>query len=73
MSRQLDPATFARSIILESADIPADMTIAEWRRMRNAQAPRPSRRRKRRSRSAVPTATSRMVTVPSALRVGRSS
>jgi hypothetical protein len=73
MPSQLDPATFAQSIILESADIPAEMTIAEWRRLRNAQAPRVSRRRRRRSRVAVPTATSRMITVPSALRVGRSS
>ena len=73
MSSQLDPATFARSIIVESADIPVDMTIAEWRRLRDAQAPRTNRRNKRRSRSAEPTATSRMITVPSALRVGRSS
>jgi hypothetical protein len=73
MSSQLDPATFARAIIVESADIPVDMTIAEWRRLRNAQAPRANRRKRRRSRSAVPTATNRKVTVPSALRVGRSS
>jgi hypothetical protein len=73
MSSQLDPATFARAIIVESADIPVDMTIAEWRRLRNAQAPRANRRNRRRSRSAVPTATNRKVTVPSALRVGRSS
>jgi len=71
MSIQLDPATFARAIIVESADIPADMTIAEWRRLRKVQPA--NRRRNRRMRSAVPTATSRSVTVPSALRVGRSS
>ena len=71
MSRKLDPATFAKAIIVESADIPADMTIAEWRRQRSAQ--RANRRSQRRNRSAAPTATKRMVTVPSALRVGRSS
>jgi hypothetical protein len=73
MSSHLDPSSFAQSIIVVSADIPADMTIAEWRRRRNAQAPRTSRRTSRRSRSAGPTATRRMITVPSALRVGRSS
>jgi hypothetical protein len=70
MSQPLDPATFARAIIVESADIPGDMTIAEWRRLRGAQA---NRRKKRRSRSTEPTAISRKLTVPSALRVGRSS
>ena len=73
MSSRLDPTSFAQSIIVESADIPVDMTIAEWRRQRNAQAPRTSRRKSRRSRSAEPTATTRRITVPSALRVGRSS
>lgn len=73
MSSQLDPATFARAIIVESADIPAGMTIAEWRRLRTVQAPRANRRSARRSRSTVPTATKRMITVPSALRVGSSS
>jgi hypothetical protein len=34
MPSQLDPASFARSIIVESADIPEGMTIAEWRRAR---------------------------------------
>ena len=58
-------------VVRIESTIPEDMTIAEWRRMRNAQPA--NRRRKRRSRSAVPTATSRSVTVPSALRVGRSS
>ena len=45
MSIQLDPATFARAIIVESADIPDGMTIAEWRRQRSAQAPRANRRK----------------------------
>jgi hypothetical protein len=50
MSKRLDPALFARAIMLESAEIPADMTIAEWRRARQAPvcAPRGSRRRRRR-------------------------
>ena len=34
MPKRLDPALFARAIMLESAEIPADMTIAEWRRAR---------------------------------------
>jgi hypothetical protein len=32
----LDPATFANSILVEACDIPADMTIGEWRRGRRA-------------------------------------
>jgi hypothetical protein len=32
MATHLDPATFARAIMLEAADIPADMTIAQWRK-----------------------------------------
>jgi hypothetical protein len=31
MSIRLDPASFSKAIILEAADIPADMTIAQWR------------------------------------------
>ena len=34
MSSKLDPASFARAIIVESADIPEHMTIAEWRKAR---------------------------------------
>jgi hypothetical protein len=36
MSTRLDPATFAKAIILESADIPAHMTIAQWREHKRA-------------------------------------
>jgi hypothetical protein len=32
MTARLDPATFAKAVMLESADIPPDMTLAEWRR-----------------------------------------
>jgi hypothetical protein len=47
MATHLDPATFAQSIMIEAADIPADMTIAQWRESR-----RRSGRRWRRTRSA---------------------
>jgi hypothetical protein len=36
VSRQLDPTTFAKAIILEAADIPAHMTIAQWRASKRA-------------------------------------
>ena len=32
MSTRLDPASFAMSVLLESSDIPPDMTLAQWRR-----------------------------------------
>ena len=74
MPSPLDPATFAQAIILESADIPADMTIAQWReRRRLDQAPRASRRTRRRSRSSGLTATARRTIVPSGVRLGMSS
>jgi hypothetical protein len=38
MPKQLDPAGFARAILLEAADIPADMTIAQWRQQKRAAA-----------------------------------
>lgn len=44
MPSKLDPASFARSIIVESADIPEHMTIAEWRKARVT-----ARKRRRRS------------------------
>jgi hypothetical protein len=47
MSTHLDPADFARAIVLESADIPANMTIAQWRALKQAAAP--SERRGRRA------------------------
>jgi hypothetical protein len=56
MPSQLDPAAFARSIIVESADIPEGMTIAEWRRARAAVRPVDRRRRvaRRRTRRNAP-------------------
>ena len=36
MPTPLDPARFARAIVLESAEIPHDMTIAQWRAHRQA-------------------------------------
>jgi hypothetical protein len=36
MSTFPDPARFARAIVLESAEIPHDMTIAQWRRAKQA-------------------------------------
>jgi hypothetical protein len=54
MATPLDPTTFAKAIMLEAADIPPHMTIAQWREHRRAeQRPRrrPAvRRRRRRSR-----------------------
>ena len=47
MIARLDPALFAQAILVESADIPTDMTLAQWRRERRAAA-RMSRRRRRR-------------------------
>jgi hypothetical protein len=47
MTPRLDPASFAQAVLLDSADIPADMTLAQWRRERWA-ASRMSRRRRRR-------------------------
>jgi hypothetical protein len=34
MATRLDPATFAKAIMLEAADIPPQMTIAQWREHR---------------------------------------
>jgi len=45
MPSQLDPARFARSIIVESADIPEGMTIAQWRRARATARPGGRKRR----------------------------
>jgi hypothetical protein len=58
MSTRLDPASFAKALLVESSDIPADMTLAQWRTERRSasQASRRGRRRvprilrKRRSR-----------------------
>jgi hypothetical protein len=53
MATKLDPATFAKAIMLEAADIPQDMTIAQWRAQRAPAARGSGRRwRRRRMRSA---------------------
>lgn len=53
MHTRLDPATFAKAIILEAADIPAHMTIAQWRALKRAELhdTRRTGRRWRRRRS----------------------
>ena len=48
MPSKLDPASFARAIIIESADIPEHMTISEWRKAR------PTARKRRRLRRRRP-------------------
>jgi hypothetical protein len=47
MSTRLDPAGFAKAMLLVSSDIPADMTLSQWRREKIAavQMSRPRRRR----------------------------
>jgi hypothetical protein len=52
MSTHPDPATFARSIMLVAADIPADMTIAQWRAQRQPAVRSGRRWRWGRTRSA---------------------
>jgi hypothetical protein len=52
MATHLDPETFARAIMLEAADIPSDMTIAQWRTQRAPVARSGRRWRTRRNRSA---------------------
>jgi len=46
MTTRLDPSMFAKALLLESADIPADMTLAQWRLEKRATV-RISRRRRR--------------------------
>ena len=36
MSIRLEPASFAKSIMVESSDIPEHMTIAQWRALKRA-------------------------------------
>ena len=38
MTTRLDPAVFAQAVMLESADIPPDMTLAQWRREKHLAA-----------------------------------
>ena len=53
MATSLDPESFAQAIMLEAADIPADMTIAQWRMQREPSGNGSGRRwRRRRMRSA---------------------
>jgi hypothetical protein len=37
MTTRLEPASFAKAIVLEAADIPAHMTIAQWREHKRAE------------------------------------
>ena len=46
MSTRLDPASFAKAVLVESSDIPADMTLAQWRLERRSAAERSRRRRR---------------------------
>jgi hypothetical protein len=46
MSTRLDPAGFANAVLVESSDIPADMTLAQWRLERRSVALRSRRRRR---------------------------
>ena len=46
MSTHRDPAAFPNALLIEACDIPADMTIAEWRRQRRSAAARPATRRR---------------------------
>ena len=36
MSPRLDPATFAKAIMVDACDIPEHMTIAQWRALKRA-------------------------------------
>jgi hypothetical protein len=47
MNTRLDPAGFAKALLLEASDIPPDMTLAQWRREKQAAVAtsRPRRRR----------------------------
>jgi hypothetical protein len=47
MALRLDPAGFAQAVLVESSDIPGDMTLAQWRREKRA-AVAMSRSRRRR-------------------------
>jgi hypothetical protein len=48
MTSRLDPAAFAMAVIVESSDIPPDMTLAQWRRDKRRAAAAVSRGRRRR-------------------------
>ena len=47
MTARLDPAAFAKAVMLESADIPPEMTLAQWRRGKHLTAAVSRGRRRR--------------------------
>ena len=47
MTARLDPAAFAKAVMLESSDIPPDMTLAQWRREKHRTAAVSRGRRRR--------------------------
>ena len=47
MPTHRDPAAFPNALLIESCDIPAELTIAEWRRLRTSPAAPRLRRRLR--------------------------
>jgi hypothetical protein len=47
MPARLDPALFAKSLVLVSSDIPPDMTLAQWRRQQQATVTMSRARRRR--------------------------
>jgi hypothetical protein len=73
MLKHPDPAEFARAILLEASDIPADMTIAQWRRQKQDAARRdrrprrlPRPRRERTARAAWRPSDARVIRSPAA-------
>ena len=46
MPAPLDPANFANAILVDASDIPAHMTLAQWRQERQASTQRLRRRRR---------------------------
>lgn len=46
MFTHLDPASFAKSVLVESSDIPPHMTLAQWR-LEKRSATQHTRRRRR--------------------------
>jgi hypothetical protein len=46
MTARLDPSGFAKALMLESADIPPDMTLAQWRREKHVATLMMRRRRR---------------------------
>ena len=44
--RRIDPTAASGALLIEHCDIPADMTLGEWRRQCAEDARRPGRRRR---------------------------